>query len=298
MITDKIAERIKKIGFACMMTSKKFSTNHTIRLKSLTNKDYIVKIIQKNLTDLENILNFMSQFEKMRLFRIGSGFIPFASHPTFSFRWEEILAQKLASIGKKYLKKGFIFSMHPGQYTILNSPSMSIVQNSIREIEYSSKLLDLLGCDQNHKIIIHVGGVYCDKKESIKRFIKNLLLLSKTALKRLAIENDEKNYNFGEVVQIAEISGLSPVFDFHHHQINPCQDIKNFLRRARKIWRNPPEIHLSSQRENARLGSHDDWIKINDFKNLVDLIDFDFHLMIEAKKKEEAVFKLKSYFAG
>jgi len=82
--------------------------------------------------------------------------------------------------------------MHPGQYTVMNSPSEEVVKKSIAEIEYHTKFLDSLGIDYSNKIIIHIGGEYGDKSSAIQRFSDNIKALSDSARSRLVLENDEK----------------------------------------------------------------------------------------------------------
>ena len=62
--------------------------------------------------------------------------------------------------------------MHPDQFVILNSPDNKIVENSINELKYHSKVLDTMGLDYTAKVQIHVGGVYGNKVEAKDRFIK------------------------------------------------------------------------------------------------------------------------------
>ena len=64
--------------------------------------------------------------------------------------------------------------MHPGQYTVLNSADENIVKNARLDLNYHARLLDSLGLNSEHKMILHVGGVYNDKKQAVKRFLKEL----------------------------------------------------------------------------------------------------------------------------
>ena len=53
-----------------------------------------------------------------------------------------------------------------------------IVQRSIDELEWHCEALDLMELDNSAKVQIHVGCVYGDKQESVKRFINNYKKLS------------------------------------------------------------------------------------------------------------------------
>lgn len=80
--------------------------------------------------------------------------------------------------------------MHPGQYTVLNSPKEDTVIKAIQDLTYHSKFLDSLNLPSSHKIIIHIGGIYDSKINSTNRFIENYKKLPETVKRRLIIEND------------------------------------------------------------------------------------------------------------
>lgn len=82
-------------------------------------------------------------------------------------------------------------SMHPGQYTVLNSPNDDVVKRAIEDLNYHVKVLDNFGVGENHKIILHIGGVYNDKEQAINRFADNYKRLNDQVRERLVIENDE-----------------------------------------------------------------------------------------------------------
>lgn len=53
--------------------------------------------------------------------RISSDTIPFASHEICTIDWAKKFKKLFDKIGKKLNKNKFRVSMHPGQYTLLNS---------------------------------------------------------------------------------------------------------------------------------------------------------------------------------
>ena len=59
--------------------------------------------------------------------------------------------------------------MHPDQFVILNSKNEKIIENSVRELQYHSKVLESMNLPYNAKIQIHIGGVY----DEIKKHPKN-----------------------------------------------------------------------------------------------------------------------------
>lgn len=58
--------------------------------------------------------------------------------------------------------------MHPGQYTVLNSPNEKVVKQAVNDLNYHARFLDALGMDSSHKNVLHVGGVYGDKNQAPK----------------------------------------------------------------------------------------------------------------------------------
>lgn len=241
---------------------------------------------------MERILEIMAE-GPLRLFRIGSSFIPFASHVQCDFDWHPFVASRLREIGARYVPMGFRFSMHPGQYTVLNSPDPVVVERALEEVRYSVEVLDLMGLDEEHKVVIHGGGLYGDREGSTARLIEALKNLPDNIRNRLVIENDERYFNLAQIVDVSEKTGIPAIFDLHHHQINPGdaageEAARALLLRLRGVWNCRPKVHLSSQKPNARIGAHDEMLHEKDIATLCDILPFEADLMVEAKAKEVA----------
>ncbi|MDW8029160.1 MAG: UV DNA damage repair endonuclease UvsE, partial [Armatimonadota bacterium] len=103
---------VRYLGFACVTYAKGWTTNRTFRLANLSEKK-VVETVNANLDDMERILAWMTKFPSLRLFRIGSSLIPFASHEKFRFDWRKLFGERLKKISEKFLPLGFRFSMHP-----------------------------------------------------------------------------------------------------------------------------------------------------------------------------------------
>ena len=158
-----------RIGYACINT-KLDSPNRTCRLKNAT-PEKILELAAVNVEALQPILDWNAA-HGIELFRITSDLIPFGSHPINTVPWWRILKSQFARLGDFIASKGLRVSMHPGQFTILNSPRREVVANSVKELEYHTAVLDALGVDNSHKIVIHLGGVYGDKSgksQSLRR---------------------------------------------------------------------------------------------------------------------------------
>nr|WP_051258531.1 hypothetical protein [Atopococcus tabaci] len=94
----------------------------------------------------------MHSFEKMvdynieegiGLYRISSDLIPFGSSPVNGLRWWELFREDFERIGQKINQSGMRVSFHPGQYTVLNSPSEDVVERAIEDLRYHNLMLEM-----------------------------------------------------------------------------------------------------------------------------------------------------------
>lgn len=288
---------IRRVGFACIGHNIPYRANYSTILRKYTH-DRARELLDKNIEGLYNILKWM-EATPLRLYRISSDFIPFASHEVAKdFDGVAYIADRLLDIGNEFTSKGFRFSFHPGQYTVLNSLKPGLYEKSILEIEGNCDVLDAMGLDNSHKIVIHVGGAYKDIDASTERAIERFGALSDRIKSRLIIENDDKIFAYDRVVKICEKTGIPPIFDIHHHFCNPAENINGLLERGRKLWGDVrPKMHISSQLPNSRKGRHDNIIFESDIDRFLDLVKFDVDLMIEAKHKEQAAIRVARYLS-
>lgn len=158
------------IGYACLTVGVSGIRQRTCTMKNAT-PDVLLSLIQSNLEALDKILDYNIQ-NGIKLFRISSDIIPFGSHPVNTVKWWEIFNDKLNEIGRKAITNGIRLSMHPGQYTVLNSPDEAVVERAVEDLRYHARFLDAMGLGKEHKIILHIGGIYGDKTAAAKRFIQ------------------------------------------------------------------------------------------------------------------------------
>ena len=177
--------------------------------------------------------------------------IPFVSHPIMDFNWQYHFRTKFKSIGD-YIKKNDIrITMHPGQYTVLNSTKDKVYHNSLKELGYHTNVLDLLELDSTAKIITHVGGVNNDKKASIKRFIQRYHSLEKRIKKYFVIENDDRSYNIRDCLEISEQTSIPVIFDLLHYKCYATKDgVHDITENVFQTWEPKdglPIVHYSSE---------------------------------------------------
>ncbi|MCX7995811.1 MAG: UV DNA damage repair endonuclease UvsE [candidate division WOR-3 bacterium] len=283
-----------KIGYPCINLSIGCTTNSTFRLKNYSERNLIEKV-NNNLDCLQKILEFNLK-HNLLFFRMSSDIVPFASHPINKFNWQKYFKNRFEEIGNFIKKYDFRISMHPDQFVLLNSPDKKIVQNSIKELIYHCEVLDLMGLDKTAKVQIHVGGVYYDKKESIKRFVRNYQQLPAMVKSRLVIENDERLYSIIECLSIYQETGIPIVFDYFHHScLNKGETYLEGINMALKTWQKKDGLMItdySTQKKGARTGTHTEHIDLKDFENYIQsTLYLDFDIMLEIKDKEKSALK-------
>ncbi|ODS36625.1 UV damage repair endonuclease UvsE [Candidatus Altiarchaeales archaeon WOR_SM1_SCG] len=286
-----------KIGYPCINTSIGCTANKTFRLSSYSRQNMVSKI-ENNLSCLKKILGYNSK-NNLLFFRIGSGIIPFASHTVCDFKWQDHFKKDFASIGNYIKKQDMRISMHPDQFVLINAKNSEIIKRSVKELEYQSRVLDLMKLKEKAKIQIHVGGVYKDKEKSIQRFIENCKKLTGDVKKRLVIENDDRSYNLRDCLKIHKKIKIPVVFDsFHHECLNAGESLKDAITSAAKTWGKKDGclmIDYSSQEPMKRKGTHAKTINPELFKKFVKQAKTtDCDIMLEIKDKEKSALKAAS----
>lgn len=134
-----------------------------------------------------------------------------------------------------------------------------------------SKVLDCLGLGTEHKIVLHLGGAYRDKKQAISRFILRYQELNNAVRRRLILENDGASFNIGDVLDTASNAGIPVVFDNLHNAVNPANsrlsDI-DWIRQCATTWNKSDglqKIHYSQQHREKKPGAHSESIQIDPF---------------------------------
>ncbi len=284
-----------KVGYACTPLRIPNKTTKSFILKNYS-EDILINCISSNLKNLIDILNYNISNE-IYLFRISSDIIPFASHEINTFNWENYFKNDLDKISTLIKRNSLRISMHPGQYTVLNSNNKNTVSKSIRDLEYHCNFLDSLNLDSTCKIILHVGGVYNDKKLAINNFINNYNLLSKNIKKRLVIENDEKNYNIKDLLYISEKCSIPIIYDNLHYTCYEGHEADNYsvLNSIKKTWNKEDgtiKVHYSEQNKIKKKGSHSSTISCNGFLNYINSLNgLDIDIMTEVKDKDFSAIK-------
>ena len=177
-----------RCGYACLTIGVPGIDYRTCVAKNAS--DVLLReLIAHNLQTLEKAVAYNIQ-SGILLFRISSDLIPFGSSPVNGLDWPVIFADHFARIGGMIRESGMRVSMHPGQYTVLNSPRPEVVERAVADLAYHGQVLDCLGLDASNKIILHIGGHYQDKATSLERFADSWQRLDSKIRQRLVIENE------------------------------------------------------------------------------------------------------------
>jgi len=283
-----------KIGYPCINRSIGCQANHTFRLKSYSEKR-LIATIEKNLACLLRILQYNIK-NRLCFFRITSDIVPFASHPINTFKWQRKFEKRFKEIGDFIRTHDMRISMHPDQFTLINSVNPDVFKRSIAELKYHAEVLDLMELATTAKIQIHVGGVYNEKEKSMKRFVSRYRKIGKDLSKRLVIENDERSYSLKDCLRIHSDTDIPVLFDsFHHELYNNGEEVIECLQKIGKTWNSQdgiPMVDYSHQKEGTTKGAHAETIKAKIFMKFLEKSKpCNFDVMLEIKDKERSALK-------
>ena len=300
-------EGFPRLGYACLnseLREQKPSVfcSRTCRIASIKPGPEGLQMLQelslKNVADLKKMLNWNAQ-HGIHFMRMSSGLFPFASHNVHGYNLD-FCATELAEAGKLAKDLGQRLTFHPGQTNNLGSPYQTVVAATKRDLTYHAAVLDGMNLDKDSVMIIHGGGMYGDKKETLKRFALEFAALDDAIKKRLVIENDELCYSVDDLLPMSEELQLPIVFDWHHHSLNPGHTpIADLLQRIKAVWRNRGircKMHYSESRAGAsslmERRAHSTHV------SRVPLCGEDVDLMIEAKATQDAVLKMMEKYGN
>ena len=283
-----------RIGYACLTRGIPYTDIKGTVQKNAT-EARLRDIIAHNLASLDRILDY-NRDNSINMFRISSDIIPFGSSPVNKLQWDKEFEEKLAALGKKLKAYNIRVSMHPGQYTVLNSPRPEVVDRAILDLEYHLRFLEALGTDAANKIIIHVGGAYGDKRSAMDAFVENWDRLMDPIKSRLVIENDDRTYTIEEVLQLGIRRNIPVVFDNLHHRVNGNTGSDSiWIKEAGNTWKQKDgvqKIHYSQQDESKSPGAHSGTIDVYKLlKYLEETSGTDFDIMLEVKDKNLSAIK-------
>ena len=288
-----------RLGYACISKTLNITTSHTItytnyeKLEAEERLKKLIETTEKNLENLKEIIKYNIK-NNIHFYRMSSKIIPLATHPNIEFDVLKIFENKLKEIGKIIKESNMRVDIHLDEYCVLNSVNTEIVSSTINIINFYKNMLNTMNL--NTYMILHVGSKTHGIEKSITRFINNFKKLDQESQKMIIIENDDKVFKIEDVLKICKKLNIPMVLDYHHYICNKEEPLETHIQEIINTWKNKiPKMHISSKKNNKEFRAHNDYIDIEDFISFTNLLKkskTNIDIMIEAKEKDIALFKL------
>jgi UV DNA damage repair endonuclease len=216
-----------------LLSEQPMNQSHTTltRLATMTPADQYAKIqgiVRYNTATLWRQLRWIAEQPcSMRLFRVGSGFLPASTVPEYDHVLKDPAFVKDLSDGLTGVREfadahGIRLCMHPGQFTNPCSDKDEVVARSIEDLEYHADLARAMGYgDTWHSsgfaINIHANSRQDPGLVRIREFISTKL--SPEARNLITLENDEFGCSVDDFVDAGVHKDVALVLDIHHHWV-------------------------------------------------------------------------------
>ncbi|MBP1949896.1 UV DNA damage repair endonuclease UvsE [Virgibacillus litoralis] len=275
------------------------------RFSKLDDRDAAIrKLEQIAETNLHNCLRLFRHnlAHDIAFFRLSSKLVPLATHPDLK-GWDYIqsVQSSLEEIQKFLTRNPNVrVDFHPDHFVLLNSPGPDVLKNSIKSLRMHFRLLEGMGVNPEHRCVLHVGGGYGDKEKALEQFIHNWAFVSPELQSMIILENDDKVFTLSDTLYLSEKLAVPMVFDYHHYLANhtETENWRENWERIVQTWKSstvPVKMHISSPKSDKQFRAHSDYVDsamfmdfLREIKGTVSQID----CMIEAKQKDDALFKL------
>ncbi|WP_078382401.1 UV DNA damage repair endonuclease UvsE [Sutcliffiella halmapala] len=298
-----------KLGYVAMSIQlANASPSQTMTLaqfNKIKNREAAIDKLERiAVTNLENCLRLLRHniANDIRFFRFSSKLIPLADHEELKdWKYMRPLKGILQEIGAYIKENPMRVDFHPNHFVLLNSKDKDILNQSIKTLSMHRSILMGMGIPQKHRCVLHIGGGYGDKELALEQFIHNYALVPQALQEMLILENDDTTFHLQDALYVCEKLNVPLVFDYHHHLAYfNNEKWEEDWSRVVNTWEYSPlpiKMHISSPREGKNFRAHADYIDSNmfiDFLSKVKGSVAEIHCMIEAKKKDGALFRLMS----
>lgn len=156
-----------------------------------------------------------------------------------------------------------------------------------------------------YKLVLHIGGLYGSRKESLERFRTSFAKLPDRIRNRTILENDDRSYTATDVLKLCTHPGIPMVLDVHHDRcLSGDENLDTLLLRIFDTWNGEyfrPKVHFSSPKSPKEFRSHADFIELGEFLGFLEIArgaGKDMDIMLEAKNKDQALLKLSEELSG
>lgn len=298
---------IIKLGYVAMSVHlQNCSPSQTMtftQFQKISNREAAIKKLERiAISNLENCLRLLKHnaAHDIHFFRLSSKLIPLANHEELvDWKYMRPLKEALKNIGEYIKIHPMRIDFHPDHFVVLNTTREDTLKMSIKTLAMHEALLRGMKMDTQHRCVLHVGGVYDDREEALEQFIDNWSDIPKVIQKMIILENDDTSFTLDDTLYLCEKLGIPLVFDYHHHLANKgTEPWEQQWEKVVNTWKNsslPLKMHISSPRSEKDFRAHSDYIDPGMFMDFLKVVKGsvdEIHCMIEAKQKDEALFRL------
>jgi UV DNA damage endonuclease len=198
------------------------------------------------------------QRQSIHFYRLSGQLAPYLTHPTMPHFHRQIdeCRNELAAIGDMARQQRLRLTMHPGHFIQLSSADATRVERSRQELTVCTALVTAMGLGAEAVVVIHIGGLYGDKRASLERFVRNYMALNPTVRQRIAVENDDRIFDLQDLLWVHKRTGVRVVLDVLHQRClnHGGYSLMAALTLALATWPGDqqPKIHYSSPRTELR----------------------------------------------
>ena len=292
---------IIKLGYVSLSKTLDITPSSTITYTNYEKENYpvekLINITKNNLEALKNITLYNIK-NNVHFYRLTSKLVPLATHNKVDFDYITPLTKEYDEISTLINDNDIRIDTHPDQYAVLNSTDKKIVKNTFEILDYHYKILKALKIEKP-VILLHIGSSACGKKASITRFINNFNKLPNNIKKCIAVENDDKVYNAVDTLNLCKKLKIPMVLDYHHYICNNTgEKLEQYIEDIITTWnKQEPKFHFSSPKSKLKkeFRSHHDYINSDEFIKFLNILkpyNNTYYIMLEAKAKDDALFRL------
>jgi UV DNA damage endonuclease len=298
---------IIRLGYVAMsMKLQNASPSKTMtfaQFQKIEDREAAIRKLERiALLNLQNTLRILKHnaASDIHFYRLTSRLIPLANHEDLlEWNYMKPLKGQLREIGDYAKKHKIRVDFHPDHFVLINSMQKHILKNSINTLKLHYLLLKAMGINPAHRCVMHVGGNYKETENSLERFVENWMEIPRPIQQMIMLENDDTSFTLEDTLYLCEKLDIPLVFDYHHHLAHhQNENWEIHWNRVVDTWRHSPlpiKMHISSPKSDKAFRHHSDYVDIDMFFNFLSVIKGSIpqlDCMIEAKMKDEALFKL------
>ena len=250
-ISEELKLKDKKKYSFQTMTRKRFND-----LCDKENRDEAVKQLSERIEHNIRVTQYILRHCSVRSithYRLSSALFPLITDATLELNLECLpnyatIKSELRFIGLIAMSLRISMSIHPDQFNVLASLNQDAVDKTIRELNFQSQIMDMIGLSQDHTapMNIHINGTPPEIKsnndpdsinnmrikEMADRFYNNLMRCDEGVFNRLTIENEDKGFwNVDNCIKFSEY-----LFHKYDYNLPVCYDnLHDFCNPSEKI---------------------------------------------------------------